>query len=77
MTRESIQRKMNSPNISSLLKKVDLPKGLSEDALQGAIAEMAQKARSRLAVNNCGGLPGPLFAEESKLRKVIDFFEKK
>jgi len=44
----------------------------TEEEIQSAIREMAQKARQRLVFDGCGGLPGPKILRNTFARKILN-----
>ncbi len=69
-------RFLNAEVVRGLLKKDDLPPGLSQNILRGEIKKMARAARMKMSTNECGGLPGPLVKTPSLMRKFIKYLEK-
>ena len=68
--------RLDGATIRQYLRASRLPDDLREDAVDGAIREMAEAAYRRLIIDECGALPGPPVDPPSITRKFIRFLEK-
>ncbi len=73
----NVDKVMTPATIRELLSKIELPEDMTRADLSKVNAEIAERALTRVAVNQSGGLPGLPIFRAGLIRRTIAFFTRR
>lgn len=68
---------LNADSLDSMLSKPELPNGVTHAEFSNSTASLAEQARRRMIVNQCGGLPSPPAVRLTNSQRIFRFLGKR